>query len=48
MSSVADIPSEARCKQLVYELVTKQKLMSAASAFLGDMDETMAGAETAA
>ena len=25
MSSVADIPSEARCKQLVYELVTKQK-----------------------
>ena len=25
MSSVADIPSEARCKQLMYELVTKQK-----------------------
>lgn len=25
MFSVADIPSEARCKQLVYELVTKQK-----------------------
>ena len=25
MSSVADIPSEARCKQLVYELATKQK-----------------------
>lgn len=25
MSSVADIPSEARCKQLVYELVAKQK-----------------------
>lgn len=28
MTSLADIPGEARCKQLIYELVTKQKCHS--------------------
>ncbi len=43
MTSLADIPGEARCKQLIHELVTKQKSHPACGGVYPG-SENMAGA----